>query len=39
MYSCVNKDNSSIALFEIHKSIEIKTNPGNKLKLRETHQI
>ena len=34
-----NKGNSSIPLFEIHKSIEKKTNPGYKLKLRETHQI
>ena len=34
-----NKDNSSIPLFEIHKSIEEKTNPGYKHKLRVTHQI
>ena len=35
----INKGNSSIPLFEIHKSIEKKTNPSYKLKLRETHQI
>ena len=35
----VNKGNSSMPLFEIHKSIEKKTNPGYKLKLRETHRI
>ena len=35
-----NKGNSSIPLFEIHKSIgKKKTNPGFKLKLREIHQI
>ena len=32
----MNKGNSSIPLFKTHKSIE-KTNPGYKLKLRETH--
>ena len=35
----IDKGNSSIPLFEIHKSIEKKTNPGYKLKLRETYQI
>ena len=35
-----DKGNSSITLFEIHKSIEKKqTNPGYKLNLREIHQI
>ena len=34
-----NKGNSSIPLFEIHKSIEKKASTGYKLKLRETHQM
>ena len=35
----INNGSSSIPLFETHKSIEKNTNIGNKLKLRETHQI
>ena len=38
-FKALNKGDSSIPLFEIHKSIEKKVNPGYKLKLRETHQI
>ena len=34
-----DKGNSNKPLFAIHKSIEENTNPGYKLKLRETHQI
>ena len=34
----INKGNSRMQPFEIHKSIE-KTNPGYKLKLKETRQI
>ena len=39
MQICLQKGNSSKPLVETHKLIEKKTNPGYKLKLRETHQI
>ena len=40
MHDVVYKGNSNITLFENLKSIEKKkTNPGYKLKLRDTHQI
>ena len=34
----VYKGNSSIPLFEIHQSIDKKTNPGYKLNLQGTHE-
>ena len=34
----MNEDNSSIPLFEIHKSIKTKIKLGYKLKMMKTHQ-